>query len=61
MEKIEIDLKPNSYPTNKKYEIGLILASEVYRYLQSNMPLKNGNIVYQKKRSELKYLELHSK
>ena len=57
-EKIGIDLKPNSYPTNKKYEMGLILASEVYRYLQSNMPLKNGKIVYQKKRVDLEYLEL---
>jgi site-specific recombinase XerD len=57
-EKIGIDLKPNSFPTHKKYEMGLILASEVYRYLQSNKPLKNGKIAYQKKRSDLEYLEL---
>ena len=56
--KIGIDLMPNSYPTNKKYEMGLILASEVYRYLQSNMPLKNCKIDCKKKRSDLEYLEL---
>ena len=58
-EKIGISLNPNSYPTKqKKYEMGLILASEVYRYLQSNIPLKNGKVVYQKKKSDIEYLEL---
>ena len=39
-DKIEIDLEPNYYPKSKKYEMGLTLTSEVYRYLQCNMPLK---------------------
>ena len=57
-EKIGIDLEPNSYPKSKKYEMGLTLASEVYRYLQCNMPLKKGKIIYHQKKSDLEYLEL---
>ena len=45
-EKIGIDLEPNYYPKSKKYEMGLTLACEVYRYLQCNMPLKKGKIIY---------------
>ena len=57
-EKIGIDLEPNSYPKSKKYEMGLTLASEVYRYLQCNMPLKKGKIIYHQKKSDLEYLKL---
>ena len=37
-EKIGIDLKHNSFPVEKRNEMGKILASEVYKFLQSQKP-----------------------
>lgn len=38
--KIGIKLKPNSFPIEKRLEMGRLLAGEVYKYLQLNQELK---------------------
>ena len=38
-EKIGINLKPNSFPIDKRLEMGKLLAGEVYKFLQTNQDL----------------------
>ena len=44
-DRIGLELKPNSFPANERYQMGKLLAAEVYKYLQSGNTLtKKGNI-----------------
>ena len=57
-EKIGIDLKPNSFPIEKRNEMGKILASEVYKFLQSQKPLIPRKKVVIDDKNDLEYLHL---
>jgi len=57
-EKIGIDLKPNSFPLEKRNEMGQILASEVYKFLQSQKPLISRKRVQIDDKNDLEYLHL---
>ena len=57
-EKIGIDLKPNSFPIEKRNEMGKILASEVYKFLQSQKPLISRKRVQIDDKNDLEYLHL---
>ena len=57
-EKIGIDLKPNSFPIEKRNEMGKILASEVYKFLQSQKSLVSEKKVENKIKTDLEYLTL---
>ncbi len=57
-DKIGIDLKPNSFPIEKRNEMGKILASEVYKFLQSHKPLISRNKLEIDDKNDLDYLYL---
>ena len=57
-EKIGIDLKPNSFPLEKRNEMGKILASEVYKFLQSQKPLIKRKKTAIDDKNDLDYLHL---
>ena len=43
-DRIGLELKPNSFPANERFQMGKLLAAEVYKYLQSGNTLtKKGN------------------
>ena len=58
-EKIGINLKPNSFPIEKRNEMGKLLASEVYKFLQSHKKLVYNKATDKNKtRTDLEYLKL---
>lgn len=57
--KIGINLKPNSFPVEKRNEMGKLLASEVYKFLQSHKKLVYNKATDENKtRTDLEYLNL---
>ena len=56
--KIGVNLKPNSFPVEKRNEIGKLLASEVYKFLQSQKTLVSKTTIEEYVRKDLEYLEL---
>ena len=58
-DRIGIKLKPNTYPVEERYQMGKLLASEVYKYIQTgNTILKRIATDENKTRTDLEYLKL---
>ena len=56
--KIGINLKPNSFPIEKRNEMGKLLASEVYKFLQSQKPLVSKTKIEEYTKTDLEVLKL---